>query len=781
MSDTLAALEFDRVLELVASFARSLRGSRAVLAALPGFGAEAGSLAYRLSAETDALVSRTGVLPYSALDESALLESGSTGSLDAVDLARVVAYARGACDVRHALGSATLGPELARAHQALPNLDGLVAWCDQRLGPGGEILDTASPALARARAARERHRHAIVGALEAVRRRSHRLSAPYTLRRERYCLPVPVAERSEVTGLVLDVSATGATAYVEPLEVVELNNALAEASALVTEEEQRVLAEIRAAFARRHDELLAAADELGHLDAAQARILFGRSCGAALLAPASGPSFRLVGARHPLLDSELAELRARVFGEPGNRRPVVPLDLGFPSETRVLLLSGPNAGGKTVALKTLGLIALMVHTGIPVLLEAGSCLPALSGVYCHIGDEQNLFSDLSTFTGAMRATATLLRHADADTLVLYDELGSGTDPEEGAALAAALLEAFVGAGCWAVATAHLVTVAAHVEGLAGAANASMGFDEATNRPTYRFHPGLPGRSRGLAIAGECGVPDSIIERARGLLSRASLTLDAYLTRLDEERRRLALESDRTAASRADAERARRQYEAGIVELEKERLTLHDRLLEERDALRRQARERFDEALAALLEARERGELPGKRRQAALRHHAADVPDENGGPIGPVPGLAEGMTVRVRGVRGSGIIGKVAGSRVEVQMGGKRIWVEDTACEPVAAPVSARPAPSTFTSDGGEPQGELRLLGLSEEDAREQLEQCLDRSVLAGVRRLRVVHGHGSGVLRKMVREVLTGHPAVARFAHPPQNRGGTGVTEAELE
>lgn len=781
MSETLAALEFDRVLELVASFARSRRGVREILAALPSFDAEAGPLAFRLSLETDALVSRTGVLPFSALDESALLDSGSTGSLDAGDLARVVAFTRGICDVRRALGDVPLGPELAGVHQRLPNFEGLVSWCDQRLGPGGEILDTASPALARARAARERHRHSIVAALEVVRRRSHRLSAPYTLRRERYCLPVPVTERSEVPGLVLDISATGATAYVEPLEVVELNNALAEAAALVTEEEQRVLAEVRAAFARRHDELLAAADELGRLDAVQARVLFGRSCRGTLLPPAGGQAFRLNGARHPLLDPDLAELRAHVFGEPGNRRSVVPLDLDFPSNTRVLLLSGPNAGGKTVALKTLGLTALMVHTGIPVLLEPGSCLPALSGVYCHIGDEQNLFSDLSTFTGAMRATAALLGHADADTLVLYDELGSGTDPEEGAALAAALLEAFVAQGCWAVATAHLVTVAAHVEGLAGGANASMGFDESTNRPTFRFHLGLPGRSRGLAIAGECGVPRRIIERARGLLSRGSLTLDTYLARLDEERRRLLHESDRLAASRADAERARQQYEAAVADLEHERRALRASLVEEREALRRQARERFDAALAALLEARERGELPGRRRQATLRHAAVDLPDERAAPSGPAPGLAEGMTVRVRGVRGPGTIGKVAGSRVEVLIGDKRIWVEDTACEPVEAPVPARPARPTFTADGAEPQGELRLLGLSEEDAREQLEQCLDRSVLAGVRRIRIVHGHGSGVLRKMVRDVLLRHPAVARFAHPPQSRGGTGVTEAELE
>ena len=211
----------------------------------------------------------------------------------------------------------------------------------------------------------------------------------------------------------------------------------------------------------------------------------------------------------------LAPLREEVLGEAGNTRPVVPLDLEFPEDARLVLLSGPNAGGKTVALKTVGLAALMAQSGIPVLADPTSALPPFDRVWCHLGDEQNLFSDLSTFTGAMHATTTLLADADADTLVLYDELGSGTDPEEGAALAAALLEELARRGCWTLATAHLITVAAHLEQRAGLGRTPRwGTTKRSGRPTYRLHLGAPGRSRGLAIASSCGVPATLLERAR---------------------------------------------------------------------------------------------------------------------------------------------------------------------------------------------------------------------------------------------------------------------------
>jgi DNA mismatch repair protein MutS2 len=776
----LAALEFDQVLELVATFARSERGRRAVTATLPRFSAGEGSTAFQLAHELQALLSTHGTLSFTGLDAAGLLEEGLASPADGSDLARLVALVRRIVEVRAALMAAGNGAELSRVLSALPQLDALLAFCDLRIGPAGEILDSASPALAQARAARERHRGAIVAAMEQLRRQYRNLSAPFTVRRERYCIPVPAHDRGMVPGLVLDASSSGATVFLEPFGVVELNNALAEASALARAEEERVLTELASAFHRNRDGLLGAAEALAQLDACQARLLFGQVCRGTLLQPGAGRSLCLVGARHPLLDPALAPLRHQALGAAGSTRPVVPLDLAFPEGAKLVLLSGPNAGGKTVALKTIGLAALMAQVGIPVLAEEGSTLPPFSRLWCHLGDEQSLFADLSTFTGAMRATASLLAESDSDTLVLYDELGSGTDPEEGAALAAALIEDLARRGCWTVATAHLITVAAHLEGVPGAVNAAMGYNEATGRPTYRLHLGVPGRSRGLAIASSCGVPPGLLARARELLSKAFLAIDGYLAALQEERERLQHQRDALAGRQREAEEARRQSEAEREALLREQERVHQRLADERDALRRRAKEQLTAALSELEQARARGEFPGKKRLAAVRRTALALEEEETAQIPPEP-FEVGATVRVRGTAAAGQVSRVAGDRIEVRVGGKRVWVERADCEPAVGPLAHTSGGVELPAGEASPPTELKLIGLSREEARTELERFLDHAVLSGIARVRVVHGHGTGALRKVVREVLAAHPAVAHFAHPPQYRGGTGVTEAELE
>ena len=773
------SLEFDRVLELVATFARSERGQQAVTATLPRFTPGEGSLAFRLSSEMGVLLAGSGVLSFDGLDAASLLHKATLTPADAAGLARLVTLVRRIVEVRAALAAAGPGPELSRYTDALPQLDAFLSFCEIRLGPNGEVLDSASPALAQARASRDRHRAAIVAAMEQVRRAHANLSGPFTVRRERYCVPVPAGERQSVPGLVLDVSSSGATLFIEPFSVVEPNNALAEATALARSEEERVLAELAAAFHRHHEELLRAVSLLAELDAVQARVLFGQACGGTLIEPGAGSSPSLTGARHPLLDPALATLRQHALGEAGSTRPVVPLDLEFPAGARLVLLSGPNAGGKTVALKTVGLVALMAQAGIPVLAKEGSSLPAFSRLWCHLGDEQNLFSDLSTFTGAMRATAALLSEADADTLVLYDELGSGTDPEEGAALAAALLEELARRRCWTLATAHLVTVSAHLESVPGAINAAMGFDESSGRPTFKLHLGVPGRSRGLAVASSCGVPPGVLARAREMLSRAFLAIDSYLGALNEERERLQREREELAGLEREAREARERAEEERLRLAAEQEKVRQRLSEERETLRRRARERLAQALAELEQARERGEFPGKRRLAAVRSAALHLEEDEGTATVPAEPLAVGATVRVRGTGASGQVARVVGDRVELLVGDKRVWVENSGCEPLATP--ARRAGQVEITAGEAPPAEIKLIGLTQEVAREQLERFLDRAALSGIGHVRVVHGHGTGTLRRMVREVLASHPAVAGFSHPPQFRGGTGVTEAELE
>ncbi|HNX49068.1 MAG TPA: Smr/MutS family protein [Thermoanaerobaculaceae bacterium] len=774
-----ASLEFDRVLALVAAFARSQRGAATVRATRPRFG-DGGSRDFLLANDLAALGRQGVTLGFAGLDAADALGASTTTSGDPSTLTYLVSLLRRIGEARATLLATACGPELTRLAAALPAVEHLLAYCDQRLGPDGEVLDTASPQLAQARAGRERHRHAIIDVLEEERRKHRFLQAPFTLRRDRYCLPVPVHERQAVPGLVLDVSATAATVFVEPFAAVELNNALAEAIAMARAAEEQALAEVAAVFARHGEELRLAADALAEMDAFQARVLFGQAAGGMLLVPGGGRTVQLWDARHPLLDPALATLRERVLGEPGSTRPIVPLNLTFPELSRLVLLSGPNAGGKTVALKTIGLCALMVQCGIPVLAAEGSGLPPLSGVWCHIGDEQNLLSDLSTFTGAMRATADLLRDANEDTLVLYDELGSGTDPEEGAALAAALLEELARRRCWMVATAHLLTVAAHLEGLVGAANAAMGFDEASGRPTFELTLGVPGRSRGLAIAAASGVPASVTARARSLLSQSFLAIDTYLATLQHERDRLGEEQQALQVLQAEArqaeERAAEARAAFFAEREKVKVTL----AEERERLRSRAAQRLQAALAELEEARQRGEMPGKRRLTTIRYQALNLQDEQGPMAAPAPGLAPGVTVRVASSAMTGVVNKMAGNRVEVQVGSKRLWVEAGTCQVVGGK-PARSVATSLAADEEPVPAELKLLGLTQEDARADLERFLDHAVLTGQRHVRVVHGHGTGTLRRMVLEVLKGHPAVVRFSHPPQNRGGTGATEAELE
>ena len=775
-----ASLEFDRVLALVASFARSDRGRRAVAAILPQFTVGEGSSAYRLTREMQEFIAAHGSLGFAGLDAADLLQPEASHVPEAAEFARLVTLVRRVVEVRAALARAGVGPELSRIRAELPELAGFLAFCDLRLGAAGEILDSASPALARARAARERSRSEIVATVEQIRRQHKALSAPFTVRRDRYCVPVPVSERDLVPGLILDASSSGVTVYLEPFAVVELNNALAQATAMARAEEERVLAELASAFHLRTETVLQGARNLATLDAAQARVLFGRAAEATLLEPGVTGSLRLVSARHPLLDPALAALREEVLGDAGNTRPVVRLDLEFPEDTRLVLLSGPNAGGKTVALKTVGLAALMAQAGIPVLAAEGSRLPAFRRLWCHLGDEQDLFSDLSTFTGAMRATAALLADADADTLVLYDELGSGTDPEEGAALAAALIEELARLGCWTLATAHLITVAAHLRSVSGALNAAMGYDEASGRPTYRLHLGTPGRSRGLAIASSCGVPGPVLTRAREMLSRSFLAIDGYLEALQEERGRLSHERERLLEIEHDAELARAQTEDERESLASEREKVRRRLDEEREALRRRAKEQLTAALAELEQARTRGEFPGKKRVAAVRRIAFNLEQEDQPPLGQSKPLAPGAAVRLIGMASTGHVQRVVGERVEVLVKDKRLWVEASACEPIV--------PSTGSATGGvevavgqAPPAELKLIGKTQEAARDEVERFLDRALVAGIVHVRIVHGHGTGALRRVVREVLAHHPAVAHFAHPPQYRGGTGVTEAELD
>ena len=783
-----AELEFHRVLAMVAAHARSAAGRRLfeVHDALPTVGE--GVLASRLTAEMERVLAEEGPLSFAGIDEAEPWLTPEAPSPRAVeDLMALTSCARRVAAVRKTL--LALPGELAILHDLagrLPDVAGLVEWAAARLGRDGRVPDGASPKLASLRASLVRLRSEVLRELEALRR-SHAeacADAPPTVRRDRYCLPVRRTHRGEVPGLVLDSSGSGATLYVEPYSAVELNNRIAETTAAERHEVQRILDEVAAAFAAARAELAGAVEVLARLDAAQARALFGRAVEGLVVVPGESEELVLRGARHPLLDGRLHPLRRELFGEAeGSRREVVPLDLSFPEGVRTLVISGPNAGGKTVALKTVGLMVLMAYHGIPLPAAPGTGVPALDRLWCHIGDEQNVAEDLSTFSGAMDFSARMLREAGEGSLVLYDELGAGTDPLEGAALGFALLEELTRRGALTLATTHLAAIAMNAASAAGMENAAMEFDEGAGRPTYTLRLGRAGRSRGLEIAEAMGVPPAVLGRARELLGGEHLELERWLKRLETLEAELRSEREEIRRRLEEAARQERRAAEERRRLESERKGLRDRLAAERERLRRTAREKLDAVLAEIESARREREHLGRRRQEQLRSRALDlpVPGEGGRTGGAGGDAGPGDTVRIGGLGATGRLEEVRGSRARVAVGGKHLWVPLAELQRVEG-VPGKPA-------GGEairvhveetvPE-ELDLRGMDAEAAREELEHWLDRALAAGVSSVRVIHGHGTGTLRRMVREICRTHPAVRSFRHPPGHRGGTGATEIEL-
>ena len=782
-----ADLEFDKILELVAAHSRTGVG-RVVVEKLAG-PLEGRQSALDLALLTGAvlrLLEEDGPIALAGVDEAVpWLEPGSTPPVDPRDLLSLLTLARRIAAVRRRFAAAD-EDVLDHLVNELPDTSGLVAEVAPKLGRDGSVPDDASPELARLRRGMVRVRAEVLGELEAIRR-SHPdevTDAPPTVRRDRYCLPVRSSARGRLPGLLLDTSSRGATAFVEPFAVVELNNRLAETASAEREEIRRILLVVARAFADAHDDLVAAVEVLGEIDAAQAKALFGRAVEGRIVIPGEGTELILRGARHPLLDERLHRLRAEVF-EGGERRDpdhrVVPLDFRLPEKVRTLVISGPNAGGKTVVLKALGLMILMSARGIPLPVEEGTTIPHFDCLWCHVGDEQDVAADLSTFSGAMAATARLLGEADEGTLVLFDELGAGTDPLEGAALGCALLEELTRRSCLTVASTHLAAIALSATAAEGMDNAAMDYDEASARPTYTLSMGRPGRSRGLEIAQKMGIAESVLGRARDLLGGDHLELDRWLRRLETVEQELQAERAEVRRREREADRLRSEAARELARLEAERQKVPEELAEERESLRRRAKRRLDEAIDRLEKARKEHEALGRRKLQRLRDEALRLEEPAAeSPAGSADDLVEGAGVRLA-LGGEGVLREVRGSRALVVVGGKRLWVPTSELEVVAG--RSRPAPTAKveveTADAQ--PGELNLIGLDSERARAELERYLDRASAAGTSRVRVVHGHGAGILRKMVAEVCSSHPAVRSFRHPPRNLGGTGATEVELE
>jgi DNA mismatch repair protein MutS2 len=757
------------------------------LGALPSFDEALRRAAF--SSALIELVGSDGPLPLDGVDEAApWLEPAAPMPSEARDFVSLLVLARRVAAVKRRIGGvADRHAVLRSVADELPDTSALVAAVSPLLGRDGRIPDDATPELTRLRRASGRTRQELLQVLAGVRR-AHAdavTDAPPTLRRDRYCLPVRAGARAQLPGLLLDASSSGATAFVEPFEAVELNNALAEIAARERHEVQRILRLIADAFAAAAPELAGAVETLARLDAAQSMVLFGVAAGGRVVVPEDGVELRLDGARHPLLDERLHGLRLEVLGDAERRRegrPAVPLDFAMPGGVRTLVVSGPNAGGKTIVLKTLGLMVLLCYHGVPLPVGAGTTIPRFDDLWCHIGDEQDVTADLSTFSGAMAATARLLDLADDRVLVLYDELGAGTDPLEGAALGCALLEELNRRGALTVATTHLAAIAMIAASADGFDNAAMEYDEVNERPTYRLVVGRPGRSRALEIARRMGIGPGVRARAEELLGGDHLELDRWLRRLESLEQDLIDERSAIARRESELEALGRAAADQLAGLEAERAQLPVELAAERDRLKRRAKAQLDRAVATLEEATRDLRPLGRRAVQKLRDDALDLADSRtsttaNDPVGPHPGAR----VRLIGLGGEGEVEEVRGSQVAVLVGGKRLWVPATEVEIERRPAKSAGNRRVVIDASDEAPAEIMLLGMDSERAREEVEKALDQAFAAGRRMIRIVHGHGTGTLRRMVSEVCRSHPAVRSFRHPPGSRGGTGATEVELE
>ncbi len=778
---SLTLLEFDRVTAAVAAHAES-EGGRAALARarpLADRAERAAACAHlhealRRQSEPGAWceVGRGAIAP--RLDpEHGVLADGPA-------LVEIGTWLEAARAVREAWASEELRaryPALAGRVDALPELEPLRIELAGALEPDGRVADGASPRLHRARRALEEGERDVQHRMERWAR-GFGEQTYVTRHADRFVALVPAAGFPRRRALVHDVSGSGQSLFVEPLELCDANNHLIELRATAIEEERRVLLALAEAVRAQADALLALERGLVELDTLRARARWSGEVGGVAIAPA-GDRLVLRQARHPLL----------AMGE--RRATVVPLDLDLGLESRLLLVSGPNMGGKTVLLKTVGLAVALAHAAFPVPAGEGSAVPEFSSVHVDLGDEQSVDLGLSTFAAHLRALAAMAADAGPRTLVLCDELGAGTDPEAGGALGRALVEHFSATGAWGVMTTHLGSLKRLAGEVAGVVNGSLEFDEQRMQSRYRFVPGVPGASYALSVAAALGFPGAVLERARALMPAESRALERLLADVAEARRRTDEEAAALRAARAAADAAAAASQAATAETRDALKNLRRRLTAESEALLAQARElwqtvqrearRAEKTRAGADDVRRRIESLEDGVQSLDRVAAAAAPAET---PAPPTRVETGQRVRVPqlGIEADVVNGPDAEGRILLRRGG---WTIHSQVSQVV-PVGTAPAASAAVHVAGYSLGEeaapleVDLRGMEAEEALRTLDGGLDRAVLAGLSELRIIHGIGRGVLRAAVERHLQGHPQVASQRLGQVGEGGRGVTVARL-
>ncbi len=674
---------------------------------------------------------------------------------------------------------------------------GIVDVISRAISDRAEVMDNASDKLASIRREIKVSHERLLSRLERMINDSKvspmLQESIITQRNGRYVIPLRSEFKGRVRSIVHDQSSSGATLFVEPLAIVELNNQWHEMQLAERDEVRRILAELSDQIGAHYEEIKLLVEALAQLDLAFMCAKYAEDLHAVepVLVPLKtdnkkehpGSTIRLDEARHPLLDQQT----------------VVPIDIVLDESTFAVVITGPNTGGKTVTLKTAGLLVLMAQTGLHIPARSGSSLSIFSNVFADIGDEQSIEQSLSTFSGHIRNIVRVLRRADESTLVLFDELGAGTDPQEGAALARSMLSFLVERRIPCLVATHYPELKIYAHGTPGVVNASMEFDLQTLRPTYHLTIGLPGRSNALAIARRLGLPPKIIEDARSTLNPDELRAEDLLNEIHRQR-----DLARKARSQADkaqweAEKLQASLNTRLENIEDERRAVLekarakseaevDELREELEGLRRSLA-RARQPLEALKPLQEQAEKLGERVQKPVERQQMENAVQRP--------LRLGDKVRVRSIKMEGVITAMSDNDFEVQVGNLRVRARRGDLQRVGEPeavVEEAPSPSRPTSSGrttvstGEhnspfhpsPGMELDLRGQRVEDALDSLDRYLELAYLAGLPFVRIIHGKGTGRLRQVIRELLGQSPHVKGWEAGLEKEGGDGVTVARL-
>ena len=805
----LRALEFDRIVDAVARLAQTPPGAARLSALHPLDEADAVSAALATTAEAARFLSGTGEIALRAPAElDAIVEAlGVDGrALEPQQLLGLATFLASVDATIAGIRRARAGyPLLGAIVEPAVSFEREVGDVRRKIDPSGEVVDDASPELKSLRDRLRKQRARLRGTLESYLRGKD--TAKYlqqqvvTDRNGRYVLVVRAENRAAIPGIVHGSSASGASLFLEPLSTVEINNDIVALEQQEQEEVRRILLMLADAFRRRAGDLHRTLDAAIALDEIQAKARYSLDIDGIQPKIAADNRLELRAARHPLL----------VAGAKGTNRAVVPVDVLLIPPTRALVITGPNTGGKTVALKTAGLLPVMAQAGLLIPAADGSQVPLLHSVFADIGDEQSIAESLSTFSAHVANVVAMDRALALPALVLLDEPGGGTDPNEGGALATAIIDHFRTRGAIVVATTHFDALKTYAANTEGVTSAGFGFNPETFAPTYRLHYGSPGSSLALEISTRLGLPASIIAHARAQRTMREAQLAEHLAKIEREMQGLDHERRLVARERQMVEETQGRLQAREHELRDREETFRKRLDQKLDERMREARREID-AVIETLKARASsiasdaarraarlvptGDIGSARSDArsalekvetALREGTGATLPPSAASSGQPRPAAIGDRVAVGPLGLEGIVQSmhdghaevdVRGKRMRARVGELRVLVPAPAGAPAKAQVRVNvemaPRESAVTS-------EINVIGANSEDAVGRVERFLDEASMNDLRSLRIIHGYGTGTLRRSIAEFLRVHPLVANFGPAQDNQGGGGVTVVELK